>query len=86
MNLENVKEILRYIRNANYVDVFGALMLNEQIDYMHEIDDIIQGDIDYLQKVYDYFMDNDYYTGLINAEEIIDGYEDAKDEESEEEE
>lgn len=80
MELKNVKEILRYIRNANYADVFGALMLNERIDYMHEIDDITQSDIDYLEGVYDYFIGNDYFTGLMNCSEIIEGYEDTKDE------
>lgn len=80
MNLENIKEIVKYLKNVSYTDLFGALMVFEHVDYLHDLEDLDQSDIDYLEDVYDYFMDNDYFTGLMNCSEIIEGYEEYKEE------
>lgn len=86
MNLENIKEIVRYLEGVKYSDLFGAIMVFEKLDYLHDLEDLNQQDLDYLEDLYDYFMDCDYFTGLFNTSELVEMYEIAKDEESEEEE
>lgn len=86
MNLENIKEIVRYLKGVKYSDLFGAIMVFEKLDYLHDLEDLNQQDLDYLEDLYDYFMDCDYFTGLFNTSELVEMYEIAKDEESEEEE
>lgn len=80
MNIDNIKEIVRYLNNVNYIDLFGALMVYERIDYLHDLEELDKSDIDYLEDVYDYFIENDYFTGLMNYNEIIEGYEEYKEE------
>ena len=86
MNLENIKEIVKYLKGVKYSDLFGAIMVFEKLDYLHDLEDLNKQDLDYLEELYDYFMDCDYFTGLFNTSELVEMYEIAKDEESEEEE
>lgn len=86
MNLENIKQIVKYLNGVKYSDLFGAIMVFEKLDYLHDLEDLNQQDLDYLEDLYDYFMDCDYFTGLFNTSELVEMYEIAKDEESEEEE
>lgn len=86
MNLENIKEIVKYLNKVKYSDLFGAIMVFEKLDFLHDLEDLNQQDLDYLEDLYDYFMDCDYFTGLFNTSELVEMYEIAKNEESEEEE
>ena len=54
----------------SYQDLFGALVLNEKIDYLDEVEEITQSDIDYTERLYEYFIESDKYSGLINVEEL----------------
>lgn len=65
MKLENVKELLKVFANANYKDLFGAIMLNEKIEYFQDIEDITIHDIAYLNTLYNKLMESDDLT-LIN--------------------
>ena len=74
MNIENVKELLLTIKKADYKDLFAALVLNERIDYAQDIEDITANDIEYLEELYDEFLNVDTMT-LLN-EELLDYLED----------
>ena len=71
MKLEEVKELLRIFKCANYKALFGALVLNEKIDYMSEIEDVNSKDIEYLEDLYNKFMESDNLT-LINSDLLDD--------------
>lgn len=71
MKLEEVKELLKIFKSADYKALFGALVLNEKIDYMSEIDDITDKDIEYLKELYNKFLDSDNLT-LINSDLLDD--------------
>ena len=66
MELKKVKELIRLFHQVSYQDLFGALVLNEKIDYLDEVEDITQSDIDYTERLYEYFIESDKYSGLIN--------------------
>lgn len=67
MNKEKVIELVNLFREVNYKDLFGALVLNEKVDSISEVNN---KDWEYLEELYDKFMDCDYITGLINVEEL----------------
>ena len=69
MELEEVKGLLKIFKSADYKALFGALVLNEKIDYMSEIEDVNDENIEYLEELYDKFLDSDL-SGLINIEEL----------------
>ena len=69
MNKDVIKLMVRMFRNVNYKDLFGALVLNERIDYLQDLEDITDSDIVYLEELYDKFLDSDI-SGLINVEEL----------------
>lgn len=73
MNKENIKKIIKHLRGVNYKDLFGALVLNEKVDF-EDLEDLTDSDIDYLESIYDEFMSRDDLT-LLNSEllEIIEG-------------
>ena len=71
MNLDRIKELVKQLRNENYKDLFAALILYEEIDYIHELEDVNEKDIEFLEKIYKKFMDKDYITSLIN-QDILD--------------
>lgn len=66
--LENIKRLVKLLHNADYKDLFIALCLNEKIDYMHDIQDITLQDIDFLDNLYNDFIENDSITSFINSE------------------
>lgn len=70
MNLENIKELVRIFKNADYKDLFGALVLNERIDYLHDLEDLQENDLEYLEELYNNFMNSDLQ--LIDLEELED--------------
>ena len=66
--LENIKRLVKLLHCSDYKDLFIALCLSEKIDYMQEIDEIIKQDIEFLEDVYNDFIENDSITSLINSE------------------
>ena len=70
MNLENIKELVCIFKNADYRDLFGALVLNEKIDYLHDLEDLQEKDIEYLEELYANFMESDLQ--LIDLETLED--------------
>lgn len=70
MDLENIKELVRIFKNADYRDLFGALVLNEKIDYLHELEDLQEKDLEYLEELYNKFMDSNLQ--LIDIEALED--------------
>ena len=72
MYREKVKELIRLFHEVNYIDLFGALVLNEKLDYLQDLEDITDGDFKYAEELYDYFMDCDSITGLIDIDAIED--------------
>jgi len=67
MNKNNVKELVKQFENENYKDLFGALIVFEKLDYIIE-DDITDKDIEFLEKVYEEFMESKTISGLLNEE------------------
>lgn len=69
MNINKIKELLYIFKNSDYKDFFGALVLNEKIDYIQDIEDITKDDIKYLEELYDEFLNIDNMT-LLNTDLI----------------
>lgn len=68
MNIEKIKKILKEFQKNDYRDYFAAVLLNEKINYMHEIEDITENDIKYIDEIYDDYTSNDNMSLL--SEEI----------------
>ena len=68
MNKEKVIELVKILNNSNYKDVFGALMIFEKLDHLHNLEDFDDKDIEFLEGVYNKFMDSSTCVGLINEE------------------
>lgn len=70
MNKEKIIELVKTLNNNNYKDVFGAILIFEKLDYLQDLQDIDDKDIEYLEEVYNKFMDSPTITGLLNEELI----------------
>lgn len=68
MNKEKIIELVKTLNNNNYKDVFGAILIFEKLDYLQDLQDIDDKDIEYLEEVYNKFMDSPTITGLLNEE------------------
>ena len=68
MNKEKIIELVKILNNNDYKDVFGALIVFEKLDYLHNLEDFNDKDIEFLESVYNKFMDSSTCTGLINEE------------------
>lgn len=68
MNKEKVIELVKILNNSNYKDVFGALIVFEKLDYLHNLEDFDDKDVEFLEGVYNKFMNSTTCTGLINEE------------------
>lgn len=68
MNKEKVIELVKILNNNDYKDVFGALIVFEKLDYLHNLEDFDGKDVEFLESVYNKFMDSSTCTGLINEE------------------
>lgn len=68
MNKEKIIELVKTLNNNDYKDVFGAILIFEKLDYLQDLQDIDDKDIEYLEKVYNKFMDSPTITGLLNEE------------------
>lgn len=82
MNKNRIEELVKQFNKENYADLFGALIVFEQGDNFWN-KNLSDSDIAWLEKIYDYYMENDYYTGLINRD-LIDYIEDEISEEGDE--
>ena len=85
IDMEEVKKAVEVLKNMDYKTLFAALLCYERPDdYMN--------DQEKLEKLYDFYMDFDYYTGLFNIDELEDlfeeygDYDDDDEDEDEEEE
>lgn len=76
MNKDVIKLMVRMFRNVDYKDLFGALILNEKIDYLQDLEDLSDADIKYLEELFDRFMQSDNMT-LINSDllDVMEGLE-----------
>ena len=74
MNLERIKELVKQFKKEDYKNLFGALLVYEHLDYYweEELEDLRNSDIEYLEKKYQEFMENDNYTSLLN-QELLEG-------------
>ncbi len=68
MNKNKIIELVKILKNSDYKDIFGALIVFEKLDYLQDLQDFNDGDIEYLEKVYDKFMDSPTISGLLNEE------------------
>lgn len=68
MNKEKIIELVKTLKNNNYKDVFGAIVIFEKLDYLQDLQDIDDKDIEYLEEVYNKFMDSPTIAGLLNEE------------------
>ena len=68
MNKNKIIELVKILKNSDYKDVFGALIVYEKMDYLQDLQDFNDRDIEYLEKVYDKFMDSPTISGLLNED------------------
>ena len=68
MNKEKVIELVKILNNNDYKDVFGALIVFEKLDYLHNLEEFNDKDVEFLESVYNKFMDSSTCVGLINEE------------------
>lgn len=68
MNKEKIIELVKTLKNNNYKDVFGAIVIFEKLEYLQDLQDIDDKDIEYLEGVYNKFMDSPTIAGLLNEE------------------
>lgn len=59
MELEKIKEIVTYLKNQDYKELVIALMIYDKLDFMQDLPDLSKNDIEYLQKKYNDFINND---------------------------
>lgn len=73
MNKEKIIELVKTLNNNDYKDVFGAIVIFEKLEYLHDLQDIDDKDINMLEEIYDRFMESATITGLLNDDlkEII---------------
>lgn len=71
MDIEKIKELVKIFKETNYKDLFGALIINEQLDYMHDLDELNESDIEILEGLFNRFMKSDNAT-LINRDLLDD--------------
>lgn len=71
MDIEKIKDLVKIFKKANYKDLFGALIINEQLDYMHDLDELNESDIEILEGLFNRFMKSDNAT-LINRDLLDD--------------
>ena len=77
MNKENIIRLVKELKNANYKDVVGSLVVYEILEnelyYDNELEELSDGDTKTLEKIYNKFMESSTITGLLNDElkEII---------------
>jgi hypothetical protein len=76
MELKDVKDLVNLFNEVNYKTLFKALMVYEQIDYIGELEDLTQQEIDYLEQVYNFYMKTDI--NLINSTELLDAFEEGR--------
>ena len=74
MDLKEIKRLVREFHRVDYRNLFGALITYETEDYLHNIDDLNKGDIEFLEGLYDYFIERDDIAGLIDARQLIEDY------------
>ena len=68
MNKENIKELVKTFKKADYKELFAALVLFEKIDYLHDLNDLLDSDVEFLEQVYNKFMESKTIKGLLNEE------------------
>lgn len=68
MNKEKIIELVKILNNNDYKDVFGALIVFEKLDYLHNLEEFNDKDVEFLEGVYNKFMDSSTCPGLINEE------------------
>lgn len=68
MNKEKIIELVKILKNNDYKDIFGAILIFEKLDYLQDLQDINDKDIEYLEEVYNKFMGSPTITGLLNEE------------------
>lgn len=60
MRLNKIKELLKEIKELSYQEYISLLVLNEKIDYIQDIQDITNGDLEYIKKwIANTYMEND---------------------------
>lgn len=85
MKLDLIKEYVKTLKNMDYRNFFGAFMVFEKIDYLHELEDLNEGDMEYLDGLYEFYMEKDYFCGLRDTKDIEEMYDDYIDELEEDE-
>ena len=73
MKLENIKRLVKQFNNENYIDLVGALIVFEKMDYLQDLEDLTDKDIEKLEKIYYEWLHSDI-SGLLDMDlkDIID--------------
>ena len=77
MNIDKIKKLVKILNKNNYKDVFAAIIMYEKLDYLQDLIDVNQSDIDDLEDIYKKFMKsdcksllNDDINDIIESEEV----------------
>ena len=68
MELEKIKELVKILHNNDYKNIFGAMIIFEKMDYLQELEDLDNKDMETLENIYNKYMDSKTITGLLNEE------------------
>ena len=79
LNVENVKTGVRFLRTIRHDTLFSALILNEKIDYLQELEDLTEKDIEFLKELYEEYIEDDTITGLLDIQRLVDKYSEIED-------
>ena len=73
MKLENIKRLVKQFNNEDYKELVGALIVFEKMDYLHDLEDLTDKDIEKLEEIYYKWLHSDI-SGLLDMDlkDIID--------------
>lgn len=73
MKLENIKRLVKQFNNEDYKELVGALIVFEKMDYLQDLEDLTDKDIEKLEEIYYEWLHSDI-SGLLDTDlkDIID--------------
>ena len=67
MKLENIKRLVKQFNNEDYKELVGALIVFEKMDYLHDLEDLNNKDIEKLEEIYYKWLHSDI-SGLLDMD------------------
>lgn len=74
MNIGRIKKLVKMYNNMDDKEFFASLVVFNTIDFLDELDEFSDGDIEYLEKLYRYYLKSDI--NLTNVDLLMEMFED----------